>query len=773
MEQRIRLFAHNLPGRWPLALLRTGVFIALLAGAFLAPFEGAAHPELTEATPAQDAIIGAPVDEIELWFTETVTSDPEPPTVRVLDDAGRDLTVDSVEIDPNDPYHVVATVAGMATGTYTVLWTATSSEDGHTLSGTFSFRVATGQAPGAATVEGERPLAWAVATRWLTFLAASISAAAFLFIALGTKEQQPSGQRRLAIASLAAALVGLIATLLEPWLQTIAPPAGVEAPSLSDAISAVPDAWWLRPASLALVVAMALLCLVLARQRSVAIPIALVGAGLGLIALLGLSLTSHASARESWSTVATASIIVHQWSVGLWVGGLAALAVGWSWRGESGPDADKDRASRYPIRRFSTAALVLAVLGIATGVVNSGLALPTLDSLWESDYGRILILKLILLAPVLGLAIYHRLWLRRHLAAIGQALRGTVRIEAALALLVAGVGVALALSALPSESKGDVEEIDLAAPLLFGNPESAMVRLEIGPAVAGENEIRIFLTDAENDPIPADEIDLVRLTVRSLNSDAMQSGIEAIPDGSGGFTVAGLQLSHDGWWAIDVLVRQPGEEDVTVPFYLMVPDPNINGFDAPEIAESNPDAEALFTRAVEILANVNSVGYNERLASGLGTVVTIERQVAVGDQDSPTASLLRTNEIELLTIGNRTWQRPPGGEWFERELVEVIPPKEWVAAYEGATGFQLGPEMEIDGKMTRVVTLYVPETERRIAAWYAWWIDEATGEPVREAMVSRMHYMIYFYSGFNEPFAPEPPVTGGAAGTATPEAVDS
>ena len=84
--------------------------------------------------------------------------------------------------------------------------------------------------------------------------------------------------------------------------------------------------------------------------------------GAGAIAassvLLGLSLTSHASARSSWRWVAITSDFVHQNSVGLWVGGLVFLALYWLSRHEAGDGPD-------PIRRFSRIALVLVLVGVA------------------------------------------------------------------------------------------------------------------------------------------------------------------------------------------------------------------------------------------------------------------------------------------------------------------------------------------------------------------------------------------------------------------------
>ena len=93
---------------------------------------------------------------------------------------------------------------------------------------------------------------------------------------------------------------------------------------MGDAIASLPTAWWLRPIALVAVVALGAIILGAGKRMSQALPALLIaGGGIALVALLGLALTSHASARETWRIVAIPSIVLHQWAVALWVGGLA------------------------------------------------------------------------------------------------------------------------------------------------------------------------------------------------------------------------------------------------------------------------------------------------------------------------------------------------------------------------------------------------------------------------------------------------------------------
>ncbi|MDP9369684.1 MAG: copper resistance protein CopC, partial [Chloroflexota bacterium] len=153
----------------------------LVALGLSAPHSAAAHPELVRANPPPDGLLAAPPQRLDLWVSEAVDAGAGSPSLRLLNEAGQALPVRDIVLDPADPTHIRADVAGLGTGTYTVSWSARSATDGHTLSGTYAFRVGGGRAPGAATVQGEAPQPWGVATRWLTFLGTAVAGGGFLF----------------------------------------------------------------------------------------------------------------------------------------------------------------------------------------------------------------------------------------------------------------------------------------------------------------------------------------------------------------------------------------------------------------------------------------------------------------------------------------------------------------------------------------------------------------------------------------------------------------
>ena len=108
-----------------------------------------------------------------------------------------------------------------------------------------------------------------------------------------------------------------------------------------------------------------------------------------------------------WAHLAAASI---------WIGGLIGLLV------LAATTAAGERVAMLAVvvPRFSRAAIVSVALLLFTGIVASIVHLPTLESLWQTNYGLALIAKSILLVCALALAGVNNLRSRPRLAAAAQ-----------------------------------------------------------------------------------------------------------------------------------------------------------------------------------------------------------------------------------------------------------------------------------------------------------------------------------------------------------------
>jgi hypothetical protein len=322
--------------------------------------------------------------------------------------------------------------------------------------------------------------------------------------------------------------------------------------------------------------------------------------------------------------------------------------------------------------------------------------------------------------------------------------------------------------------------LDLAAPAgdaFAGN--TPWVNLRLMTARPGEeNVIRVQITPRARqgtpDPAAAATARISSLTAQPLAGEPASAdplGLQPDPEIEGAF-IASSPLDLAGWWRLSVEVDGAAS---AAEFYLLIPDPNLNGPNAVLSSASSPEGEALFRRGVDTLVALRDVRFTQWIADGRGNASVSEHAVTAGDGNSPPGFSYRAaGGMEAIIIGSTRWVRLPGDPgWEEQEGATVVLPSEWDEEYAGATGFTILGEETIDGERCRLLAFVAPElTEpRRTVAWYLWWVGEETGYVRKEAMVSRLHYMLNAFSDFDVPIALAPPgeaATPVASGTPVP-----
>lgn len=761
----------------------------------------AAHAELVRADPPVDGLVLAPPSQLRLTFSEEISTADPGPSVRVLDAQGTTYETSIQPVGANgNPRELVVDVRGLGEGIFTVDWTVQSATDGHVLSGTYAFRVGGGIPPGQATTEGERPAVWGVATRWATFLGAAVAAAGFLFgtVVLNGTDATPRWQRRRALLVILGLAVALLATLLEPVLLAAFPPENVTL-SLGQSVRSLPTAWWWRPATLVPLLVLAIVVAYPLRARLTR-PLAWIGGIGSLLTLLGLSLTSHAAGLESGRELALASDYVHQVSVALWTGGLVQLVAWWPSR-----TADSTGAGSV-LRRFSALALVLFLIAAITGVLNAWLVFPSLNDLWESDYGIVLIVKVAILLVPFALAARHWRAIRRAgkagveaLAGLTAALRRSVRLEALLALAVIAAGSTLALSAPPIDRASDLaQEITIAMPATAGpaatTPPEAIAHLTYAPGRQGENDIRVRLTDTAGRTLPAEPAPRVTADFASLDHAVTRAGVSLQLEDLATmiYGTGGLDLSIDGWWRIRTTIARDGLRDLVAEFYILLPDPNMNGFDTPPSPATDPEAEMMLKDALAAMSTWTSVRWWEAISGGNDSLVmanfAVTTEAANGEPNSfmsqttfsgafqprpdgsaPAPPVL--NAYTDVTIGNQGWNVDASGAVTQDKPTSYLPIDRYPETYAGADHIRFGAVEEVNGEPSQVITFHTPERQGQSEAWFAFWVGTETGNTHRLTMVARNHYMTWEYMDINKPFVIEPPKPGPPSATpaATPK----
>jgi putative copper export protein len=171
-----------------------------------------------------------------------------------------------------------------------------------------------------------------------------------------------------------------------------------------------------------------------------------------------LSWSGHA-ASGSDATLGVAIDVVHGWATAAWLGGLVMLLVLCVPLLAAMPPRDRVCLGAAAVVRFSSLAVAAVVLLVITGVYRALAELPSLDALWSTDYGLVLLAKLVVFAVMLVIAAWNRAVLHPRLEreALGlgasagagtAALRRSVRAEVALGAVVMAL-VAVMVGLMP------------------------------------------------------------------------------------------------------------------------------------------------------------------------------------------------------------------------------------------------------------------------------------------------------------------------------------
>jgi len=168
---------------------------------------------------------------------------------------------------------------------------------------------------------------------------------------------------------------------------------------------------------------------------------------LGLIAAGG-----HAAAIEPGTVLAITVDVAHLAAAGIWVGGLAPLALLLRLAGRT-EGADARPYAVLAARRFSRTALAMVLVLAVSGVWNAWLHVASMPALLGTPHGRLLLVKLAAFAAMLGLALVNRRVipaLAGDGATVGRPamrrLSRGVAAEASLALLVLAVVTAMSVT---------------------------------------------------------------------------------------------------------------------------------------------------------------------------------------------------------------------------------------------------------------------------------------------------------------------------------------
>jgi copper transport protein len=419
-----------------------------------------AHSALLFTSPAVGAAVPAPPAQIVLTFDEPVTL--AGPPVVLTNAAGHQFPVGGPRQSEGRAVVTVAVPGRLPDGVYTVAWQVISA-DGDPVSSAYTFAV--GPAPAALSAAGTTQSStpgqwWLAAARWVMFAALAMALGGLAARRLARWYTARSPRALPPPWALGASLAGLAGALLLAILQLGGGSltSGLARLSVSRLLSSTPGA---VAATEILAFAVAALALRL-RRPAWAVP-----------ALLAVVVAEGFRAHPG--SIAGAGGVLLTWAhllpAALWAGMLfytvrAAVA----WRADPA-------AVRGLVGLYAKAAAWLFALVVGTGVISALLLVPARELL-TTGYGRVLVVKTVLVGGAAVLAVAGRMWLRRQpRPGAGPAL--ATRAESAILAAVLGAAGLLAALAPPNQP---------VQPLPFPPPASGPV----SPAGGRAGQVGIY-----------------------------------------------------------------------------------------------------------------------------------------------------------------------------------------------------------------------------------------------------------------------------------------
>ncbi|HXR11846.1 MAG TPA: copper resistance protein CopC [Gaiellaceae bacterium] len=375
--------------------MRRALLLAALAALAL-PASAFAHASLRSESPGFKQRLSASPREVVLQFDETV--DALPKAIVVLTLKGKNVAGTPRAV--KSQRELVASLPRLPKGPYTVRWQALSN-DGHIVSGVYTFGVGVPAPPVTDAVGAQGPTRTEDIVRWLYFVGLALAVGGIGFRLLVVRGPLTArAQRRFfwmtGIGVVGVLEAGIVAFLLRGEDALQLPFGRFLYGDLSPLAKGTRfgETFVIMELGFALVCALVYLAWLTDRDALLWAAFAV-----GMVLVSGLSLSGHSAAGPGDSKWSELADYVHLSAAMLWVGGLVQLAVVvWPAQPE---------LRRTAFLRFSRLATVLVALLVGAGTYLSVLRLPQLHDLWTSGYGHVLLVKLGLVSLALGWGAAH------------------------------------------------------------------------------------------------------------------------------------------------------------------------------------------------------------------------------------------------------------------------------------------------------------------------------------------------------------------------------
>ncbi|MDE0068277.1 MAG: copper resistance protein CopC [Caldilineaceae bacterium] len=296
---------------------------------------------------------------------------------------------------------------------------------------------------------------------------------------------------------------------------------------------------------------------------------------LAAAALLTFSASSHAAAARG-SGWAVAADYIHLIAASVWAGGLLFLALFLLRlrRMETVPEQDR---LVLLLQRFSLSAQVAVFALVLTGLFSGFVQLPAFSSLFETTYGRVLLTKVAIIAPIMALAFFNNRAVRKAAETVAQTRRlrpfmFRVIVEAGMVAALLG-SISVLVQTPPPNASASAMQVESPLPFNEITYEGDLaIHLQVTPNRVGHNRYWVHLSRPGASEVG--EVQLVRLSFDHESGQMGQARLDLAGLGDDAFAAEGAFLNRGGDWRVSVYVRRRGLDDLLAEVTVPVPSPD-------------------------------------------------------------------------------------------------------------------------------------------------------------------------------------------------------
>ncbi|GAC1457777.1 MAG: copper resistance CopC/CopD family protein [Ktedonobacteraceae bacterium] len=615
---------------------------------FLFPSVSEAHAILLRSDPAKGAVLSTAPTRVRMWFTESLN--PTYSTARILNGSRQRVDQNNAHVVSNDQTEMDVNLSpNLPPAVYVVIWRTQSADDGHVLTGSFIFTVAnsdgstqklTGAVPGqdqlgsgsggSATGQLDGPTLFSLTMVTLVELGVVFWVGAQLWRAFILQLTEPKDTEQQAILqsteqrfdhlfSLPTLLVIFFADIGVLIGQALFLTGGQLAQAFSPSIllglissGQFGTYWLMRQIVILLAILVTIYTLFAKRQtKAFAKIISWINLLLGLALLIALTLSGHAAAvSRNIVVLAVLSDWLHLLAASLWIGGMMYIATTYLPTIMCVPLQERIGSLLSTLPRYTPLAIAGVIIMSVTGPVNATTRMNSVAQLLITPYGRVLIVKVLLVGGLLLTSAFHIGVLRPKLAKDyknykdrikektttsnggsiatlarqevnsversierqGSRLINTLRWEPLLGvavLLCTGLLTVFSGTLVPATTT----PVQQPVPTAPSNPFTTTVKttdtqftltFNVTPNHFGNNEFTVSVLNSKGQPDTSVGVSLYNTM---LDMDMGTRHLNLQPDGQGHFKGSD-QLDMSGHWQVRIDVRTPngGTSHATVNF---------------------------------------------------------------------------------------------------------------------------------------------------------------------------------------------------------------